>query len=249
VTAERDGAVILVIEDDRATRQVLARELIAAGYRVVEAEDAATGLERFADRRPDLVLLDLGLPDRDGSEVIRLVRRETATPIVILSGRFEEREKVEALERGADDYVTKPFGIAELRARIKVALRHSAGPAGDAHGRLSAGSIEVDVDRHVVEVAGRRVDLTPREFEILRVLLTHQGRIVTKGRLLRAVWGQAYQGEDDYVYVHVSSVRRKLNAADPELRAGAQIVTEPGVGYRVADDGRLSGDLQARDPS
>ena len=249
MTAERDGAVILVIEDDPATRHVLARELVAAGYRVVEAEDAATGLERFAARRPDLVLLDLGLPDRDGTDVIRLVRREAATPIVILSGRFEEREKVEALERGADDYVTKPFGIAELRARIKVALRHSAGPAGDAHGRLHAGPIEVDVERHVVEVAGRRVDLTPREFEILKVLLAHQGRIVTKGRLLRAVWGQAYQGEDDYVYVHVSSVRRKLNAADPDLRAGAQIVTEPGVGYRVADDARLSGDLQAPDPS
>jgi two-component system, OmpR family, KDP operon response regulator KdpE len=249
VTAERDGAVILVIEDDPATRHVLARELAAAGYRVVEAEDAATGLERFAARRPDLVLLDLGLPDRDGSEVIRLVRREAATPIVILSGRFEEREKVEALERGADDYVTKPFGVAELRARIKVALRHAAGPAGDTQGRLRAGSIELDVDRHVVEVGGRRVDLTPREFEILKVLLTLQGRIVTKGRLLRAVWGQAYQGEADYVYVHVSSVRRKLNAADPELRAGAQIVTEPGVGYRIADDPRLSGDLQAPDPS
>ncbi len=249
MTAERDGAVILVIEDDGATRQVLARELTAAGYRVVEAEDAAAGLERFAARRPDLVLLDLGLPDRDGSEVIRLVRREAATPIVILSGRFEEREKVEALERGADDYVTKPFGVAELRARIKVALRHSAGPAGDARGRLCAGPIEVDVDRHLVEVAGRRVDLTPREFEILKVLLTHQGRIVTKGRMLRAVWGQAYQGEDDYVYVHVSSVRRKLNAADTVLRAGAQIVTEPGVGYRIADDGRTSGDLQGREPS
>jgi two-component system KDP operon response regulator KdpE len=163
---------------------------------------------------------------------------------VILSGRFEEREKVAALERGADDYVTKPFGIAELRARIKVALRHSAGPAGDPQGRLRAGPIEVDIDRHEVLVAGRRVELTPREFEILRVLLTHQGRIVTKGRLLRAVWGQAFQGEDDYVYVHVSAVRRKLNAADPAVRAGARIVTEPGVGYRIADEPQSSGDLQ-----
>ena len=221
----------------------------AAGYRVVEAEDARAGLERFAARRPDLVLLDLGLPDRDGSEVIRAIRREASTPIVILSGRFEEREKVEALERGADDYVTKPFGVAELRARIRVALRHAAGPAGDAEGRLRAGPIEVDVERHEVMVSGRRVDLTPREFEILKVLLTHQGRIVTKGRLLRAVWGQAYQGEDDYVYVHVSSVRRKLNAADPVLRAGTRIVTEPGVGYRIADEERLSGDLQAPDAS
>ena len=249
MTGQREGALILVIEDDGATREVLARELSGAGYRVVEAEDARTGLERFAARRPDLVLLDLGLPDRDGSEVIRAIRREASTPIVILSGRFEEREKVEALERGADDYVTKPFGVAELRARLRVALRHAVGPAGDAEGRLRAGSIEVDVERHEVTVAGRRVELTPREFEILKVLLTYQGRIVTKGRLLRAVWGQAYQGEDAYVYVHVSSVRRKLNAADPALRAGAHIVTEPGVGYRIADDGRSSGDLQGSDAS
>jgi two-component system KDP operon response regulator KdpE len=246
MTGQREGPEILVIEDDVATRSVLARELAAGGYRVVEAGDARTGLERFAARRPDLVLLDLGLPDRDGADVIREIRREAATPIVILSGRFEEREKVDALERGADDYVTKPFGVAELRARIKVALRHSAGPAGDAEGRLRTGPIELDVERHEVRLEGRKVELTPREFEILRVLLTHQGRIVTKGRLLRAVWGQAYQGEDDYVYVHVSSVRRKLNRADPELRAGALIVTEPGVGYRVdADEPRLSGDLQA----
>jgi two-component system KDP operon response regulator KdpE len=245
VIGDSAGAVILVIEDDAATRQVLVRELAGAGYRIVEADDARSGLERFAARRPDLVLLDLGLPDRDGSEVIRAIRREAATPIVILSGRFEEREKVEALERGADDYVTKPFGIAELRARIKVALRHAVGPAGDAQGRLRAGPIEVDIERHEVLLGGGRVDLTPREFEILKVLLTHQGRIVTKGRLLRAVWGQAFAGEDDYVYVHVSSVRRKLNAADPALRAGALIVTEPGVGYRVADGTRTSDDLQA----
>jgi two-component system, OmpR family, KDP operon response regulator KdpE len=236
MSSDRDGAEILVIEDDRPTRMVLTRELEGAGYRVVEAEDARSGLERFASRRPALVLLDLGLPDLDGLQVIRAIRREATTPILILSGRYEEREKVEALERGADDYVTKPFGIAELRARIRVALRHAAGPAGDKQGRLTCGSIDLDPDRHQVFVGGRRVDLSPREFEVLRVLLTHQGRIVTKGRLLRAVWGEAYQGEDDYVYVHVSSVRRKLNAADPTLRAGALIVTEPGVGYRVCGD-------------
>jgi two-component system KDP operon response regulator KdpE len=236
VTADRGGAEILVVEDDPPTRLVLARELAGAGYRVVEAEDARTALERFAARRPALVLLDLGLPDLDGLQVIRAIRREAATPILILSGRFEEREKVEALERGADDYVTKPFGIAELRARIRVALRHATGPAGDEEGRLAAGPIELDPGRHEVRVGDRRVELSPREFEVLRVLLTHRGRIVTKGRLLRAVWGEAYQGEDDYVYVHVSSVRRKLNAADPALRAGALIVTEPGVGYRVSGD-------------
>ena len=126
--------------------------------------------------------------------MIRAIRKEAATPIVILSGRFEEREKVEALERGADDYVTKPFGIAELRVRIKVALRHAAGPAGDPLGRLRCGPIEVDVERHEVMLAGRPVALTPREFEILKVLLAHRGRIVTKGRLLRAVWGAGLPG-------------------------------------------------------
>jgi two-component system, OmpR family, KDP operon response regulator KdpE len=248
--ADRPKAEILVIEDDPATREVLGRELAGAGYHVVEAEDARTGLERFALRRPDLILLDLGLPDRDGTEVIRAVRREATTPILILSGRFEEREKVDALERGADDYVTKPFGVAELRARIKVALRHAAGPAADTDGRITAGPVELDVERHELRLRGRRVDLTPREFEILKVLLAHHGRIVTKGRLLRAVWGQAYQGEDDYVYVAVSSLRRKLNRADPGLAAGALIVTEPGVGYRIADlpDDEISGSVQATDP-
>ena len=164
------------------------------------------------------------------SQVIQAIRRDARTPIVILSGRYEEQEKVEALDRGADDYVTKPFGVAELRARIRVALRHGAGPAADEESRLTAGPIALDVAQHEVRVAGRPVDLSPREFEILRVLLADDGRIVTKGRLLGAVWGQAYQGEDDYVYVHASALRRKLNAADPVLRAGACIVTEPGIG-------------------
>ena len=242
----REGALILIVEDDAPTRQVLARELASAGYKVAEAGDGRTAIERFGARRPDLVLLDLGLPDIDGLEVIRAIRRDARTPIVILSGRYEEREKVEALDRGADDYVTKPFGVDELRARIRVAIRHAAGPAADVEARVTVGPIALDAARHRVQVAGNPVDLSPREFEILRVLLTHQGRIVTKGRLLRAVWGEAYQGEDDYVYVHVSNVRRKLNAADAIARAGAIIVTEPGVGYRVRvpdAETETSGDL------
>ena len=233
---EPGGAEILVVEDDAATRVVIARALVHAGYRVVEAPDGRSGLERFAARRPDLVLLDLGLPDMDGLRLIHAFRREATTPILILSGRFEEREKVEALDRGADDYVTKPFGADELRARIRVALRHASGPAGGAGGMLVVGPIELDPGRHLVHVSGTRVELAPREFEILRVLLEHRGRIVTKGRLLRAVWGEAYQGEDDYVYVHVSRIRRKLTAADPAAAAGRLITTEPGVGYRVGGD-------------
>jgi two-component system KDP operon response regulator KdpE len=195
---------VLVVEDDEETRAALARDLGARGYRVDEAADGGTAL-----------------------------RREATTPIVILSGRYEEREKVDALERGADDYVTKPFGVDELNARLRVALRHAAGPAADPNGRLRAGTLELDATAHEVRVEGRPVDLTPREFEILRVLLLNQGRLVTKGRILRAVWGEAYQGEDSYVYVHVSQLRRKLAAADPNGALRDLIVTEPGIGYRV----------------
>ena len=165
------------------------------------------------------MLLDLGLPDIDGLDVVRRIRRDATTPIVILSGRYEEREKVEALERGADDYVTKPFGVDELNARLRVALRRAAGPIADQGGRITIGPLAFDAVRHEASVDGRRLDLTPREFEILRVLLANAGRLVTKGRLLRAVWGEAYQGEDSYVYVHVSQLRRKIAAADPDGRA------------------------------
>ena len=237
-----DGPLLLVVEDDDETRRVLVREVQSRGYRVDEAPDGRTALARWAARRPDLVLLDLGLPDIDGLDLIRRLRREATTPIVILSGRYEEREKVEALERGADDYVTKPFGVEELSARLRVALRHAAGPAADLTGRIVSGSLELDFERHDARVNGRRVDLTPREFELLRVFVTNPGRVVTKGRLLRAVWGQAYQGEDSYIYVHVSQLRRKLAAADPDGALRDLIVTEPGVGYRVRErpeNGRL----------
>jgi two-component system KDP operon response regulator KdpE len=234
----RSGPLVLVVEDDVETRTVLARELTARGYRVDEVADGRSALRRWEAERPDVILLDLGLPDIDGLEVIRRIRREATTPIVILSGRYEEREKVEALERGADDFVTKPFGVDELHARLRVALRRATGPAGDATGRIEVGPLELDAVRHEVHVDARPVDLTPREFEILRVLLTHAGRLVTKGRLLRAVWGEAYQGEDSYVYVHVSQLRRKLAAADPSGALRDLIVTEPGVGYRVREADR-----------
>lgn len=227
------GPTILVVEDDGETRAALVRVLAGRGYRTVEASDARSAGERWEARRPDLVLLDLGLPDVDGLQVIRRIRREATTPIVILSGRYEEREKVEALERGADDYVTKPFGVEELIARLRVALRRAAGPTADLAGQITNGTLVLDTARHEVLVADERVELTPREFEILRVLLAHAGRLVTKGRLLRAVWGEAYQGEDSYIYVHVSQLRRKLAAADPGGGLDDLIVTEPGVGYRV----------------
>ena len=227
------GATVLVVEDDDEVRAVLVRELGSRGYRVQEAADGRTALERWEASRPDVVLLDLGLPDMDGLDVIRRIRRDAMTPIVILSARFAEREKVEALDLGADDFVTKPFGLGELHARLRVALRRGAGPGGDADGRVVVGPLAFDARRHEVRVGDEGVDLTPREFELLRVLLGEQGRIVTKGRLLRAVWGQAYQGEDSYVYVHVSQLRHKLAAADKRGELRDLIVTEPGIGYRV----------------
>jgi two-component system KDP operon response regulator KdpE len=228
-----DGPTILVVEDDEETRRALVRALVTRGYRTVEAADGRTAQRCWEARRPDLVLLDLGLPDLDGLHLIRRWRREATTPIVILSARFEEREKVRALEQGADDFVTKPVGMDELHARIRVALRHAAGPAADEHARIRVGPLMLDAAKHSVTVSGTPVELTPREFEILRVLLMHRGRLVTKGRLLRAVWGEAYQQESSYVYVHVSQLRRKLSAADAAGALRDLIVTEPGVGYRV----------------
>jgi len=230
-----EGPTLLLVEDDDATRQALRRDLVARGYRVDDVSDGSAALARWESRRPDAVLLDLGLPDTDGSVLIRRFRRDAATPILVLSARGAETTKVEALELGADDYVTKPFGMAELHARLRAVLRRAAGPAADAAGRVTAGSLVLDAVRHEVTVGGQRVHLTPREFEVLKVLLAHPGRLVTRGRLLRAVWGEAYSGEDHYVHVFVSQVRRKLAAADRDGSLRDLIVTEPGVGYRVGE--------------
>lgn len=227
------GPTILLVEDDEATRMALRRDLLAHGYRVDDAADGAAALARWDAHRPDAVLLDLGLPDIDGIRIIRRMRRESTTPIIVVSARETEATKVEALEHGADDYVTKPFSMAELHARLRATLRRAAGPAADQSGRVVAGPLVLDAVRHEVTVGGERVDLTPREFEVLRVLLSHAGRIVTRGRLLRAVWGEAYGHEDHYVHVFVSQVRRKLAAADRDRALHDLIVTEPGVGYRV----------------
>jgi len=224
---------ILVVEDEAKIRSLLRGYLERAGYSVLTTGSGAEALSMASAAGPDLIVLDLGLPDVAGETVAREVRRSSATPILILTALTGEDDRIAGLELGADDYVTKPFGVDELNARLQVALRHGAGPAADREGRLTVGLLTLDPGKHEVRVAGRPVDLTPREFEILRVLLANAGRLVTKGRLLRAVWGEAYQGEDSYVYVHVSQIRRKLAAADPDGRLGNWIVTEPGVGYRI----------------
>jgi len=229
------AARILLVEDDAATREAVARNLEAHGFRVATSGDVAEALRRWDADRPDLVLLDLGLPDLDGSTVVRHIRRDATTPILILSARADERDKVATLEAGADDYVTKPFGMDELRARIGALLRRAAGPAADPAGVVSLGPISLDVGARRVTVAGTPVDLTPREYELLKVMIAQPGRLLTKGRLLRAVWGTAYAGEAHYLHVYVSRLRRKLSAADPTGAADGLISAEPGVGYRIGD--------------
>jgi two-component system, OmpR family, KDP operon response regulator KdpE len=224
---------ILLVEDDDATRGWLARDLASRGYRVDEAGDATSALSRWDAQRPDAILLDLGLPDRDGIAVVRHVRRDAATPIVIVSARGEEASKVAALEQGADDYLTKPFGTAELHARLRAVLRRSGGAAADVGGRIVNGAIVLDPLAHQVVVHDQPVGLAPREFELLRILLDHPGRLVTRGRILRAVWGAAYDDESHYIHVYVSQLRRKIARADPDGCLSDLLVAEPGVGYRV----------------
>lgn len=233
----RAGPWLLLVEDDAATRDAVASNLEAHGYRVDRAGDGAEAFRRLDAARPDLVLLDLGLPDLDGSAVVRRVRRDGTTPILILSARADERDKVATLEAGADDYVTKPFGMDELRARIGALLRRTGGPSRDQEGIVRLAAIELDPARRSVTVAGRPLELTPREYELLKVIVANPGRLLTKSRLLRAVWGTAYSGEAHYLHVYVSRLRRKLERADPMGATHGLISAEPGIGYRVADAG------------
>lgn len=234
------GAHLLLVEDDVSTRSSIVANLTAHGYRVAEAGDAADALRRWESGRPDLIILDLGLPDRDGLVVVARVRREATTPIIILSARETERDKVAALEAGADDYVTKPFGMAELRARVAALLRRAAGPAADEQGVIALGPITIDLARRIASVGDTPLDLTGHEYELLKVMLSQPGRLLTRGRLLRAVWGTAYDDEAHYLHVYVSRLRRKLLAADPSGRVRHLIVAEPGIGYRVRHDDTAS---------
>jgi two-component system KDP operon response regulator KdpE len=238
------GAHLLVVEDDDATRRSVAANLEAHGYRVVEAGEVRTALRSWETSRPDLILLDLGLPDADGVDLIRRVRRDATTPILVLTARGAEADKVAALELGADDYVTKPFGLPELRARIGALLRRAGGAAADPAGRIVLGPVAIDVTRREVTAVGAPVQLTPREYELLKVMLAQPGRVLTRGRLLRAVWGAAYGDEAHYLHVYVSRLRRKLDVADPSGRSSGLILAEPGVGYRIVD--QAGADLSER---
>ncbi len=236
------GPEILLVEDDEPTRRMVAANLAARGYRVAEAADGETALRRWEQRRPDLVMVDLGLPGISGLAVIHRIRGDGSTPILVLSARDQERDKVAALDAGADDYLTKPFGVAELHARLRAAMRRSLGPAAEASGEVRIGPLLLDPATRHVAVDDQDVSLTPREYELLKVLLAHAGRVASRARLLRAVWGQEYASENHYLHVHVAAIRRKLAAADPDGALRRLIVAEPGVGYRVRDAEELAGD-------
>ena len=233
--APGSGPHVLLVEDDSTARSLVAATLEAHGYAVRVAGSAADAVRAWDGQRPDLVVLDLGLPDADGMTVIRRVRGDGTTPILILSARDGEPDKVAALELGADDYVTKPFGLEELRARVAALLRRAAGPAADTAGSIALGPLVLDVTRRDVRVGDVSVDLTPREYELLKTLMGQPGRLVTRGALLRAVWGRQYVEEDHYLHVYVSRLRRKLSAADATGTMHDLITAEPGVGYRIRE--------------
>ena len=237
------GPHLLYVEDEAGVREPTASSLREHGFAVTTAGTAAEGLAAWEAERADVILLDLGLPDRDGDLVIRRVRAESTVPILVISARGQESDKVKALEAGADDYMTKPFGLAELRARVGALLRRAGGAGADQAGVVRAGPLVLDPGRRSITCDGILLDLTPREYELLKTMIGHRGRLLTKGRLLRAVWGSAYGDEAHYLHVYVSRLRRKLDAADPSGRASGLIVAEPGVGYRIG-----SGDEDPSDP-
>jgi two-component system KDP operon response regulator KdpE len=221
--------LILIVEDDPAIRRVLRATLTAEGYLYQEALTAADGLAQVNARCPDLLLLDLGLPDRDGLDVIRQVRLSSQMPIVVLSARGQESDKIAALDLGADDYVEKPFAVGELLARIRAALRRASGPAQPG-AVFRFGRIELDSEKRVVTVNGEEVHLTPHEYKLLQVLLRHAGKVLTHRQLLNEVWGPNSVDQAQYLRVYIAQLRRKLEA-DPARPKHLQ--TEPGVGYRL----------------
>ena len=226
--------LVLVVDDEPQLRRFLRATLPANGYGIVEAASAAEALREAATRTPDLILLDLGLPDMDGVEVTRRLREWTATPIIVLSARDQERDKVEALDAGADDYLTKPFGTGELLARIRVALRHAAlAAAGTLEPVFELDGLKVDLGAHRIFVGEREVHLTRTEYRLLALLVKHAGRVVTHRQLLKEIWGPGSVEHTHYLRVYMAQLRHKLEADPTRPR---YLLTETGVGYRLRAD-------------
>jgi len=238
MTAERSTDSlprILVVDDELAIRRFLHTVLSSEEFTLHEAENGHAGLAAAAAFRPDVILLDLGLPDLDGIEMIRRIREWSTVPIIVLSVRDREHDKVSALDAGADDYLTKPFGVGELLARIRAALRRSLQETPEPLFR--SGELQVDLNLRKVTITGKEVQLTPTEYDLLRLLLTHAGKVMTHSQILKQIWGIAYLEQPHLLRVNISNLRRKIEADPSRPR---HIITEPGVGYRL----RTSEDAQ-----
>jgi two-component system KDP operon response regulator KdpE len=223
---------VLVVEDEPQMRRFLRASLGADGYRVLEAWTVADGLRQATAEHPDAILLDLGLPDGDGLELVRRVREWSSVPVIVVSARGREEEKVEALDAGADDYLPKPFGTKELLARLRVALRHARAVSAPETPILEVGPLRMDQERHEANVDGRAVKLTPIEWRLLALLARHAGKVLTHAQILREVWGPNASSQSHYVRVYMAELRKKLEADPSRPRL---LLTEPGVGYRLAD--------------
>ncbi|NJO05803.1 MAG: response regulator [Chloroflexaceae bacterium] len=225
------AATVLVIDDEQPIRRLLQTSLEARGYRVQTAATGEAGLVALADQRPDLILLDLGLPDIDGVEVLRRLREWSQVPVIILSARSDEQQKIDALDEGADDYLTKPFSTGELLARLRVAERHAARGKTD-ETVIRTGVLTIDLVRRTVSRSGQSIHLTPTEYALLRELTQNLGRVLTHSALLRAVWGPGSQQDTQLLRGFMAQVRQKI---EPTPNRPAYIVTEPGVGYRMLE--------------
>lgn len=225
---------VLVVDDEPQIRRLLRASLAGQGFLVIEAETGQAGLAIAASHQPDIIILDLGLPDMDGLDIVRQIRGWTATPILILSARGRERDKVTALDAGADDYVTKPFGMGELTARMRVALRHAAVQAsGRDTQEITIGELSIDLAKRSVRLAGERVHITPIEYNLLCVLARNAGKVVTHRQLLQEVWGPGALDSRHYVRIYMQQLRLKLELEPARPR---YLLTEPGVGYRLLDE-------------
>ena len=231
-SAGTPAPLVLVIEDEPQMLRFLRPALEGHGYRMIEATTGRNGLTQAATRAPDVVLLDLGLPDQDGLSVTARLREWSQTPIVVISARGREEDKVAALDAGADDYVTKPFGVPELLARVRVALRHAARADGNDSPRVAIGDVEVDLEKRRVTRAGEPVRLTPIEYRLLAELVRHPGKVLTHSHLLRQVWGPASAQQSHYLRVYMAQLRRKLEEDPARPRI---LLTELGVGYRLRE--------------
>lgn len=226
-----EGPLILIIEDEQPIRRFLRASLVTEGYRLNEAESGQQGLRLATQQPPDLVILDLGLPDQDGQQVLKNLREWLTAPIIILSARDQESQKVQALDSGADDYVTKPFGIAELLARMRTALRHSS-IGSETSPIFTVGDISVDLAARLVTVRQETIHLTPLEYKLLATLIKHAGKVLTHRFLLHEVWGPGHADETHSLRVFMASLRRKLEADSARPK---HLLTEPGVGYRLQE--------------